>query len=80
MCIRDRSYADRAAALLESTLPGSGTVHVVGVEEQIQLPVLIAERLARSRPDLRVLVSSTTRSPVVVLDAPGYPIRDVRCV
>ncbi len=71
------SYADRAAALLESTLPGSGTVHVVGVEEQIQLPVLIAERLARSRPDLRVLVSSTTRSPVVVLDAPGYPIRDV---
>ena len=52
-------------------------MHVVGVEEQIQLPVLIAERLARSRPDLRVLVSSTTRSPVVVLDAPGYPIRDV---
>jgi hypothetical protein len=38
-------------------------------------PQLLAERLALLLPDASVTVSSTTRSPVAVVDEPGYPVR-----
>jgi adenine/guanine phosphoribosyltransferase-like PRPP-binding protein len=48
-------------------------VHVLGTEELMYAPTLIAAELAELRPSVRV--SSTTRSPVFAVDEPGYPIR-----
>jgi pyrimidine operon attenuation protein/uracil phosphoribosyltransferase len=63
-----------AAALVAAALGDCGErVLVLGTEELMYVPTLIALELAE-RVDF-VRVSSTTRSPVVVLDEPGYPIR-----
>lgn len=51
-----------------------GAIHVVGIEEQIALPVLVAQELELS--GLTVTVNSTTRSPAVVVDDPGYPLHN----
>jgi hypothetical protein len=48
-------------------------VLVLGTEELMAAPLLIAEALSACA-DVRA--SSTTRSPVRVLDAAGYPVRD----
>jgi hypothetical protein len=48
-------------------------VLVLGTEELMYAPLLIARKLAEQGLDVRV--SSTTRSPVVAIDEPGYPIR-----
>jgi adenine/guanine phosphoribosyltransferase-like PRPP-binding protein len=51
-------------------------VHVLGTEELMYVPLLIGEALEqRLGPTARVRVSATTRSPAVVLDVPGYPLR-----
>jgi adenine/guanine phosphoribosyltransferase-like PRPP-binding protein len=77
----DDRAARRAAArcaedISQRTL--GGRVLVLGTEELMYAPLLIAlalrERLP-ARTDLRF--SATTRSPVVVIDAPGYPVRTV---
>jgi hypothetical protein len=69
---RMRRAAERQAAALA---PAGPRVLVLGTEELMYAPLLIAEALADRRPDLIVRLSSTTRSPVVVVDEPGYPIR-----
>lgn len=51
-------------------------VWVLGMEEQIALPVLLAAAL-ESRLGVPALVSSSTRSPAVVVNADGYPLRSV---
>jgi orotate phosphoribosyltransferase len=48
----------------------NGRTLVLGDEEFMYLPQLVAAALG---PD--VLVSATTRSPAVVIDTPGYPLR-----
>jgi hypothetical protein len=61
-----------ASALLAAC--GSATrVLVVGTEEFIYLPLRLSLELARD-PLRRIAFQSTTRSPVHVVDAPGYPI------
>ncbi|WP_299057853.1 phosphoribosyltransferase domain-containing protein [uncultured Nocardioides sp.] len=60
--------ADRVRPLLH------GRVHVLGTEELMHLPLRLAEALTAGHDD-EVTVSSTTRSPVVVLDDPGYAVR-----
>ncbi len=60
--------------------PSVCSVLVLGVEELMHLPVRLAVALADGvegdgRP-LEVAVSSTTRSPVLGLDEPGYAIRN----
>ena len=63
-----------AAALAERVAPRCGPrVLVLGTEELMYAPMLVALELADRLP--RVRVSSTTRSPVQVCDEPGYPIR-----
>jgi hypothetical protein len=52
-----------------------GRALVLGTEELMYAPVLIAKALADTVDHARV--SSTTRSPVHVVDEPGYPIRSV---
>ncbi|MEV4134937.1 phosphoribosyltransferase family protein [Dactylosporangium sp. NPDC049742] len=67
--------ADRLASLVSAGLPtddSDAPVLVLGSEELMYAPLLLARALARHRP---VRFSSTTRSPVLPVDTPGYAIR-----
>ena len=71
----DTSAARAAAAEQAAQLqPRGPNVLVLGTEELMYAPLLIALELA-ARRDLDVRFSSTTRSPVLAVDEPGYPIR-----
>lgn len=54
--------------------PAGPSVLVLGTEELMYAPLLIALELA-TRPRLDVRFSSATRSPVLVVDTDDYPIR-----
>lgn len=62
----------RAAAQIDASLP-PGDVVVVGHEELMYLPQRIAEALTTT--GRTVGYQTTTRSPAVVIDEPGYPLR-----
>jgi hypothetical protein len=62
-----------AAALAARIVPAGGRVLVLGTEELMYAPLLTAVALSERLPDVQY--STTTRSPVVALDEPGYPIR-----
>jgi adenine/guanine phosphoribosyltransferase-like PRPP-binding protein len=64
--------ADATARALHPALHGT-RVHVLGFEELMYAPLLIAHALAEHVPTVRF--STTTRSPVLAVDADGYPIR-----
>ena len=68
--------AARAAAAAQAQLiePTGPRVLVLGTEELMYAPLLIALELT-GRPQFEVRYSTTTRSPVLALDEPGYPIR-----
>ncbi|THV18813.1 phosphoribosyltransferase [Nocardioides caeni] len=71
-----RSEAARiAGGLAETVAEHPGPVLVVGTEELMHLPVLVADALADAVPAADVTVQSTTRSPVHAADQPGYAIR-----
>ena len=53
--------------------PDPGRVLVLGTEELMHLPLRVAAELAGRGLDVRV--SSTTRSPVLPVDEPGYAVR-----
>ncbi|MFE1456383.1 phosphoribosyltransferase [Streptomyces sp. NPDC058735] len=73
-------------ARLEAALPGMAAriadalpedarrVHVLGCEELMYAPLRLAEALERTT-DTEVRYSTTTRSPVLAVDDPGYAIR-----
>ncbi|MEZ0490824.1 phosphoribosyltransferase domain-containing protein [Kineococcus sp. TBRC 1896] len=62
-------------ALLEA-LPRGGDVLVLGTEELLHAPLAVAAALAdRSAGAGGVRFSSTTRSPVLAVDDPGYAVR-----
>ncbi|MFD0856090.1 phosphoribosyltransferase domain-containing protein, partial [Actinomadura adrarensis] len=64
--------ASRLAACLE----GRRRVLVLGFEELMYAPLRLAGALADALPDgVDVLYSTTTRSPVLAVDDPGYAIR-----
>ncbi|MDT4914333.1 MAG: hypothetical protein QOC66_3461, partial [Pseudonocardiales bacterium] len=71
----DVGAARNAAAAVATALAGDcgERVLVLGTEELMYAPTLIALELAERVASVRV--SSTTRSPVLVVDEPGYPIR-----
>lgn len=72
----DRPAALAAAATVADRLGGLGDrVLVLGTEELMHAPLLIALELESRGAAVRF--STTTRSPVHVLDEPGYPIRTV---
>lgn len=64
--------AEACAVAVRPALRGD-RVLVLGFEELMYAPLLIALALAETVRSVRF--SATTRSPVFVLDAPGYPIR-----
>jgi adenine/guanine phosphoribosyltransferase-like PRPP-binding protein len=75
---RERLEKDlpRMADVLASGLgDGASSVLVLGFEELMYAPLRLAEALADIRPDLDVRYSTTTRSPVLAVDDPGYAIR-----
>jgi hypothetical protein len=64
------------AAVLASALPaGASRVLVLGTEEFMYVPLRLAEALADALPWTTVRFSTTTRSPVLAVDDPGYAIR-----
>ena len=71
----DVRAAHRAAAgVADAIAPNCGSnVLVLGTEELMYAPTLIADALTERVPS--VAVSTTTRSPVLAVDQPGYPIR-----
>ncbi|WP_433139028.1 phosphoribosyltransferase family protein [Actinomadura nitritigenes] len=54
---------------------GASRVLVLGFEELMYAPLRLAEALADVSPGLDVRYSTTTRSPVLAVDDPGYAIR-----
>ncbi|WP_190128976.1 phosphoribosyltransferase [Streptomyces mashuensis] len=63
------------AGRLRDALPaGAARVLVLGTEELMYAPLRLAEALAQ-RTTAEVLFSTTTRSPVLPVDDPGYAIR-----
>jgi adenine/guanine phosphoribosyltransferase-like PRPP-binding protein len=64
--------ADAVAAWIGS---GASRVLVLGFEELMYAPLRLGEALADALPDADVRYSTTTRSPVLAVDDPGYAIR-----
>ncbi|MDX3645825.1 phosphoribosyltransferase family protein, partial [Streptomyces sp. MB09-02B] len=65
-----------AARLAEALPPGARRVLVLGFEELMYAPLALARELEKSAaegPEIRF--STTTRSPVLAVDDPGYAIR-----
>jgi hypothetical protein len=69
-----RPAYDRMVAELAQNIHGAGRLLVLGTEELMYLPLRLADELDR-RPEADVRFSSTTRSPVLPRDDPGYAIR-----
>lgn len=66
----------RLAAGLAPLLAGHRRILVLGFEELMYVPLRIADQLASQLgPEGRIRFSTTTRSPVLPVDDPGYPIR-----
>jgi orotate phosphoribosyltransferase-like protein len=76
----DQRPAEQAAARVAADVAGvlvADRILVLGTEELMYAPTLIAAQLAgRCGDGATVSTSSTTRSPVVAIDEPGYPIRN----
>ncbi|MBW8483475.1 phosphoribosyltransferase family protein [Actinomadura parmotrematis] len=64
--------ARRVAAQLP---PGAGRVLVLGTEELMYAPLRLAAALADLLPAADVRFSTTTRSPALAVDDPGYALR-----
>ncbi|WP_415950513.1 phosphoribosyltransferase [Streptomyces sp. KLOTTS4A1] len=62
------------AARIERELDGARRVLVLGFEELMYAPLALAVAL-EERTDAEVRFSTTTRSPVLAVDDPGYAIR-----
>jgi hypothetical protein len=58
-----------------AALPGARRVLVLGFEELMYVPLRLARALAEALPGAEVRYSTTTRSPVLAVDHPGYAIR-----
>ncbi|MDT4938469.1 MAG: hypothetical protein QOG80_2140 [Pseudonocardiales bacterium] len=72
---RARAAAAGCASSIVAEVIGS-RVLVLGSEELMYAPLLVASELqSMLGPSHTVRFSSTTRSPVVAIDEPGYPIR-----
>ncbi|TXL92369.1 phosphoribosyltransferase [Streptomyces sp. IB2014 016-6] len=72
---RLEAAAPGMAAELAKELGDARRVLVLGFEELMYAPLRLALELERSVTDIEVRYSTTTRSPVLAVDDPGYAIR-----
>ena len=72
-----RTLADRLGAVLPAGEAAAGDrgVLVLGSEEFIAVPMLLADELDRAGRPQPVRFSTSTRSPIATLDQADYPIR-----
>jgi hypothetical protein len=70
----DQAWGGLADQLVGELSAGTRAVQVLGTEEFMYPPLRLAEALA-DRLEIPVRFSTTTRSPVVAVDEPGYAIR-----
>ena len=68
-------FAEEAFGLVKDMLPAEGRVLVMGTEE-CMLPAMLLGRLIEERTKAEVYSHSTTRSPIGISGAEGYPIRE----
>lgn len=64
------------AATLDPYIDGRRRVHVLGFEELMYAPLRIGVELTARHPATEITYSTTTRSPVLPVDDPGYAIRN----
>ncbi|MDT0486816.1 phosphoribosyltransferase [Streptomyces doebereineriae] len=64
-----------AARLAESLPADAHRVHILGFEELMYAPLRLARELEQVAEGVEVTYSTTTRSPVLAVDDPGYAIR-----
>ncbi|MFE2216695.1 phosphoribosyltransferase [Streptomyces canus] len=64
-----------AARLAESLPQDAHRVHILGFEELMYAPLRLARELEQVAEGVDVTYSTTTRSPVLAVDDPGYAIR-----
>ncbi len=64
-----------AARLAEALPEGARRVHILGFEELMYAPLRLARELEQVAQGVEVRYSTTTRSPVLPVDDPGYAIR-----
>ncbi|MFF1291831.1 MULTISPECIES: phosphoribosyltransferase [unclassified Streptomyces] len=70
----DNALPAMAARLAEALPQGARRVHILGFEELMYAPLRLARELEQIT-DAEVRYSTTTRSPVLAVDDPGYAIR-----
>ncbi|MFI9149359.1 phosphoribosyltransferase [Streptomyces sp. NPDC053367] len=71
----DAALPDMAARLAEALPARSHSVLVLGNEELMYAPLRLAQELETLLPSKQIRFSTTTRSPVLAVDDPGYAIR-----
>ncbi|WP_243717641.1 phosphoribosyltransferase family protein [Actinomadura sp. KC345] len=71
----EKEQARMADAVAAGLGAGASRVLVLGFEELMYAPLRLAEALADALPGVDVRYSTTTRSPVLAMDDPGYAIR-----
>ncbi|MER7563027.1 phosphoribosyltransferase [Streptomyces sp. NPDC097941] len=64
-----------AARLAEALPQDAHRVHILGFEELMYAPLRLARELEQVAEGLEATFSTTTRSPVLAVDDPGYAIR-----
>ena len=64
-----------AARLAEALPQDAHHVHILGFEELMYAPLRLARELEQVADGVEVTYSTTTRSPVLAVDDPGYAIR-----
>ena len=71
-----RRLAEELLEQVRDRLPPAGSLLVLGTEECMYPALVLGRLLEETFPAARVLCHATTRSPIGVWDAPGYPIRN----
>lgn len=67
--------ADGLAEELAAVVPATGSLLILATEEFMALPLATAFALQERLPGVTVRYSTSTRSPIAVIDRPGYPVR-----
>ncbi|WP_426225111.1 phosphoribosyltransferase domain-containing protein [Pseudarthrobacter sp. DSP2-3-2b1] len=60
---------------LAAVVPATGSLLILATEEFMALPLATAFALEQTLPDVTVRYSTSTRSPIAVIDREGYPVR-----